>query len=331
MINKKINTIKLGAFITAGLLFLIVMLYMIGRDQNLFNANITLRARFSNANGLVPGNNVRYAGIQVGTVKKVKLINDTVIEVVMLIDQKYKPNIHRNSLAAIRTEGFIGNKIVNIMPGNGNAAEVEDGDIIWTKKSVDTDEMLETLSVSNKNVALISENLKLTVERINNSRALWNLLSDEQLPKELKASVLNIRQGTVKANRFISDLQEVMADVKQGKGSLGAILKDTALSIQLNTALEQIRQVGEEAHQLGSELNQFTKEVSGNVSGGKGPAHAFLKDSAMVERINKSLSNIQDGTAAFNDNMEALKHSFLFRGYFKRQERRKSQATDKKD
>ena len=55
-------------------------------------------------------------------------------------------------------------KIVNIMPGNGNAAEVEDGDIIWTKKSVDTDEMLETLSVSNKNVALISENLKLTVE-----------------------------------------------------------------------------------------------------------------------------------------------------------------------
>ena len=126
MINKKINTIKLGAFITAGLLFLIVMLYMIGRDQNLFNANITLRARFSNANGLVPGNNVRYAGIQVGTVKKVKLINDTVIEVVMLIDQKYKPNIHRNSLAAIRTEGFIGNKIVNIMPGNGNAAEVED-------------------------------------------------------------------------------------------------------------------------------------------------------------------------------------------------------------
>lgn len=320
---NRVSNIKLGMFVTAGLLFLVVMLYMIGRDQNLFSSNITLYARFSNASGLIVGNNVRYSGIQVGTVKRVKLIDDSTIEVMMLVGTKFQPNIHRNAVASISTEGLIGNRIVNIFPGKGLAPEVQDGDMIATRHTVDTNEMLETLSVSNQNVAQISENLKITVDRINKSIALWKLLNDESLPEHIKTSAVNIRRATERANQFVADLQVVLADVRAGKGSLGAIVTDTLIAARLTDALGKIDQVGKEASQLAEDIQSLTRGVQSDVAEGKGTVNALLKDPAMVDKINSSLLNIQNGTAAFNDNMEALKHNFLFRGYFKKQERQK--------
>ena len=104
MAKKAVNNVKLGIFVLAGLLVMIISLYMIGRDTNLFGKNYTLRARFENVQGLQSGNNIRYSGIQVGTVKKVKFLNDTVIEVTMLIDLKMKQYIHKNDLVTMSTE-----------------------------------------------------------------------------------------------------------------------------------------------------------------------------------------------------------------------------------
>ena len=65
MAKQTINNIKLGFFVLAGLVALIIALYLIGRDTNLFSRNYTLYARFENTQGLTPGNNIRYSGIQV--------------------------------------------------------------------------------------------------------------------------------------------------------------------------------------------------------------------------------------------------------------------------
>ena len=47
---------------------------MIGRNRSLFGSNYLLKTRFENVQGLIPGNNVRYAGIQAGTVKKLQIL-----------------------------------------------------------------------------------------------------------------------------------------------------------------------------------------------------------------------------------------------------------------
>ena len=116
MRTHTVNNLKLGAFVIAGLLFLIVMLYMVGRDQSLFGATFVIKARFENVQGLVYGNNVRFGGIQVGTVKKIDILADTVIEVVMIVDQKMKQFIHSNAIASIGTDGLMGNKVISISP-----------------------------------------------------------------------------------------------------------------------------------------------------------------------------------------------------------------------
>src|SRR5574339_214522 len=111
MAKQMVNNIKLGVFVMAGLLFLILLLYMIGKNKNLFGSNFILKARFENVQGLQTGNNVRYAGIESGTVKKITILNDTVVEVVMVIDDKMKSIIRKNAIVSIGTDGFVGNKV----------------------------------------------------------------------------------------------------------------------------------------------------------------------------------------------------------------------------
>ncbi len=330
MTKQLINNIKLGAFVLTGLLALILALYMIGKDTNVFSRNYTLYARFENTQGLTPGNNIRYSGIQVGTVKKINILNDTLIEVTMIIEEKMKKFIHRADVVSISTDGLMGNKLINIAPGKNGSPLAKDGDLLATKKSISTDDMLAMLDVTNRNIAIISEELKNTVQRINNSKALWAVLEDASLPGTITASVNNIRSATAKADHMVKDLQAIITDVKSGKGSLGKIITDTAIAYNLNTAIEKIKLVGSNADLLATELNTISLSVKKDINEGKGPANAILKDSVLVMKLSASLSNIEKGTAAFNENMEALKTNFLLRGYFRKLEKQKKEAEQKK-
>jgi phospholipid/cholesterol/gamma-HCH transport system substrate-binding protein len=323
MTKRPINNLKLGIFVLVGLLLLIFSLYMIGRDNNLFGKNYKLTARFENVQGLTVGNNVRYAGIQVGTVKKIRILSDTLIEVVMLIDVKMKQYIHKNDIVSMSTDGLMGNRILNITASKDGSPLAEDGDLLATKKNISTEEMLETLDKTNRNIAVISEELKTTVLRINNSAAIWKLLNETELPDNLRASVLSIRHATGRADEMVKDLHSIIADVKNGKGSLGAILTDTAIARNLEEALLKIQQVGDHATALVDELSKLTAGIKEDINSGNGTAHALLKDSALVIKLNNSLSNIEKGTDGFNQNMEALKHNFLLRGYFRKLEKQK--------
>jgi phospholipid/cholesterol/gamma-HCH transport system substrate-binding protein len=325
MAKSAISNIKLGVFVLAGLFFLILLLYMIGKNRNLFGANFILKVRFENVQGLKPGNNVRYAGIDVGTVKRINLINDTVMEVLMTIDEKAKRVIHRNAVVSIATDGLVGNKVVNITSARAPAPTVEDGDELVSRRPVDTDEMIRALSRTNRDVSVIAENLKITVTRLNNSTALWSVLNEKGLPQNLRLAGYHIRLAAEKASDMVNNLDTIVGNVKQGRGSLGAILTDTALAFRLNGLLLKLEQVSDDADSLSRQLEGLVEGVRSDVNTGKGTVNALLKDSTMVIRLNKSLDNIRQGTEAFNENMEALKHNFLFRGYFRKQEKRRKQ------
>ena len=326
MAKRIINSVKLGAFVLAGLLFLVFLLYMIGRDSNLFGDTYVLKARFENTQGLVSGNNVRYSGIQSGTVKKVKILNDTVIEVTMVIDTKMKTIIRKNAIASIGTDGLVGNKLVNITASKQPAPLAEEGDILPSKKAVNTDEMLQTLYKSNNDIAIIAAELKTTVQRINNSSALWALLNDKSIPQDLRIAVANIRLATGKADNMANNLNVIITDVKNGKGSVGAILTDTSFAKNLNAAIMKIKDVGDDADSLAGEINKLVAGIRQDLNTGKGTFNALLKDSLMVIKLNESLENIQKGTDGFNQNMEALKHNFLLRGYFRKLEKQKQKS-----
>ena len=123
---------------------------------------------------------------------------------------------------------------------------------------------------------------------------------------------------------MVYNLNAIVMDVKNGKGSVGKLLTDTSFAKNLNEAILKIKTVGEEADSLAGEINEVVAGIRQDVNTGRGPVNALLKDSMMVINLNASLDNIQKGTDGFNQNMEALKHNFLLRGYFKKLEKQKA-------
>ncbi len=328
MAKRIINSAKLGAFVLGGLIVLVLLLYMIGKNKNLFGSTYVLKVRFENVQGLVPGNNVRFSGIQAGTVKKINILNDTIIEVTMIIDTKMKNIIRKTAVVSIGTDGLVGNKVVNIDPTRQPGSLAVEDDILASKKAVATDEMLQTLYKTNNDIAVIAADLKTTVQHINNSSALWALLNDESIPQDLRNSVANIRSATGKAGNMVYNLNAIVMDVKNGKGSVGKLLTDTSFAKNLNEAILKIKTVGEEADSLAGEINKVVSGIRQDVNNGKGTVNALLKDSMIVIKLNASLDNIQKGTDGFNQNMEALKHNFLLRGYFRKQEKQRRKESN---
>jgi phospholipid/cholesterol/gamma-HCH transport system substrate-binding protein len=324
MAKKVVNHIKLGIFVSAGLCFLILLLYVIGKNENLFGSTFLLKARFEDVHGLVAGNSVRFSGINAGTVKAINIMDDGSLEVTMLIRTKMKRFIHKNAQANLGTDGLMGNKLINISPVKFAAQIVDEGDVISSGKSIDTETMMTVLDQTNHDVATIAAGLKTTIQRINSSAALWEILNDKSLSYNLRKSLNNARRTTDGTTNLVEELQLLITDVKSGKGSLGMLLRDSSFTQNLEDAVSKIKNIGLQADTLSVHINALVLNIDKDINNGKGTANAFLKDEGLVLKMNSSLNNIEKGTASFNQIMDALKHNFLLKGYFKKLERQKS-------
>ena len=122
---------------------------------------------------------------------------------------------------------------------------------------------------------------------------------------------------------MVNDFNTIVYNVKSGKGSAGVILNDTSLVHNLNAAILRIQTVGDSAEALLGEITSTVSGIKTDINSGHGPVSALLKDSAMKAKISNTLDNIQEGTEDFTETMEALKHSFLLRGAFRKLDKQK--------
>lgn len=322
-----VNNIRLGAFIFTGFALLVAALFYISNSSLLFGGEAELKVCFTNTGGLQEGNNVLFSGINAGTVKTIELKDAKTIEVTLLIDKKILEHIPKNSMASIGTEGLMGNKVVNITPGDA-LQMAQHGDYLVKEKKADIDEMLETLSKSNTNIAEISEALKNTANRINNS-ALLNALDNKAIADDLESSMYNLRMATLNAAKVTATVNEIVVNTRQGKGAAGLLLSNQEFEDDLSASMANIRDASDDIRITARQLEHLSKTLDSAVVNGKGPLNTLLKDSLLSQKINISLENIKKGTENFNQNMEALKHNFLVRGYFKKQERQKAKTNDR--
>lgn len=319
MIKDLSRNVKLGIFVFAGTVFFIGVLYMIGSKRNLFSSNILVSAKFHNADGLMSGNSVRFAGINIGTVKSVDIINDTTVLVKMVIEDKVSEHIKKNSIASIGTDGLMGNKLVNISSVSELADDIEDGDELKTFKAISAAEMMQTLSITNENIKIITEDLKQISSKLNKNNSLWDFLADTTLTENLRQTIVSIRLTGDRTAYVAGDLKQLMAGVKDGKGTLGALLMDTSLSKNLTQSVVNIKLVSNDLAIVSGDLTNITK----GIKNGEGAVGTLLMDTTFVHNMNKSMENLNTGTKGFSENMEALKHSIFLRKYFKKQAKEK--------
>lgn len=317
MKTKGIDNAKLGLFVMAGVLFLIVTLYMIGKNRNLFGSTFTLKAVVNNVNGLVPGNNVRFKGIDVGTVKSIMLHDDSSIYVTLTIDNKMKNFIKQNAVASISTDGLMGNKMLNINSVSGEAPAVKEGSLIHSVKPVETDEMLRTLSVTNNNLERITYNLRQITAKLNSSNSLWNLLSDSVVSQDIKLAIRDFRHAGSNTADLTSNAKKLVSRYDQGEGLAETIFTDSTLSQRLNHSLTKIQEASEKT----ADMMENLESVIAELKQGEGTAGLILADTTLRNILLRSADNVEEGTFRFNENMEAMRSNFLFKGYFKEQEK----------
>jgi phospholipid/cholesterol/gamma-HCH transport system substrate-binding protein len=148
-------------------------------------------------------------------------------------------------------------------------------------------------------------------------------LNDTIIPSQIKHSVNNIRSATAQTGNLIDSLNEIVNNAKHGNGIIGSVLKDTMIIHNLKEAVYNVKKVSNNTDSLILNLNRTISGISENINNGNGVIHHLLKDAAFTNNIQLSLENIKKGTDGFNQNMEALKHNFLFRGYFRKLEKQK--------
>jgi phospholipid/cholesterol/gamma-HCH transport system substrate-binding protein len=318
------RNIRLGIFVIVGMILLIVGLYFVGNNRNMFNSTFEVRTTFNDVGGLQSGNNVRYAGINVGTVDKVEIVNDTTIEVRMQIVKKIKNILRKNSVASIGTDGLVGSKLVNIEPGTPDSHVIAEGDYLPSLKAVDTEKMLRTLEFTNQNIATISNNLKAVTENITKSRGtLYTLLMDTSMAGSLNHTLSNIQNFSRDLSTISGDLGNMVDGVRDGKGTLGMLVNDTTTSAEIKQTIAQLKQSGQQIAELSANINRVTSKME---SGG-GTFSTLLNDSAAANNMKESFSNLKESSEKLNQNLEALKHSFLLRGAFRKMEKEKKKTS----
>lgn len=196
MKKQSINKIKLGIFVSIGLVILIAGIYYIGETKKLFSSTFRVSAMFNDVNGLQVGNNVRFAGINVGTVDDIEIITDTSVKVDMVIAEKTRRFIKKDAKAIIGSDGLMGNKILNISPGT-NKSPITDNAMIGTNKPISMDDMLLTLKVTIDNAAIITDDLATVMNNIRIGKGtIGKLFMDTVFAENLDKTIVNVKQGT---------------------------------------------------------------------------------------------------------------------------------------
>jgi phospholipid/cholesterol/gamma-HCH transport system substrate-binding protein len=188
---------KLGMFVTGGLILFILIVYFIGKQQNLFGSNFQLKSKFKTVSGLKIGNNVRFSGINVGTVKEIALVNDSSVVVILTIQEEVQKFIKTDARASIGSDGLVGDKVLTISPGTSSNQIIKNEAFIKSTSPIEMEDLMKSVKASVDNAEIITGQLAQFTYNMNNGKGtLAKLMNDDGFAKKLDATMSNLQSGS---------------------------------------------------------------------------------------------------------------------------------------
>jgi len=189
--------VRLGLFIIGGLTLFVLAVFIIGKQKNLFDPVFKLTATFYNVSGLQVGNNIRFSGINVGTVDNILIINDSTVRVDMMIRKDVQQFIKSDCEVAIGSEGLIGDRLLIISQGSSDAPLAKEGQQIGSKEPVETDAIMASLQITADNAAIISNQLAEIMIKVNSGRGtLGRLIQDTTIAENINQTIVNLKKSS---------------------------------------------------------------------------------------------------------------------------------------
>lgn len=292
--------IRLGLFIFGGLAIFVFAIFIVGKQKNMFNPVFKLTTTFFNVSGLQVGNNVRFSGINVGTVDNITIVNDSTVRVEMLIRQEIKQFIKTDCEVAIGSEGLIGDRLLNISQSNSNAPMVNDGHYLISNEPVETDAIIASFQVSAQNSEIVTKQLAEIMVKINTGQGtLGRLVSDTTVAADINQTIVNFKNSSTRFGEIMEVTKKDVSDILES-------FMLTAINVETST--------------------QQLEEVITKVNSGYGTVGKLINDTITSENIDQTIINLKNSSKGLDENLEALKHNIFFRRYF----RKKAEAEEKK-
>ncbi len=189
--------LRVGILVAFGCLLLVVLIFFVGRQQNLFGATTTVKTIFTNVGGLQVGNNVRFNGITIGTVSDIVLLSDTTVMVQLMIENEKLPFIRTNSRTTIGTEGLMGDKVVTITSGSGDFPPIKENAYISSQAPIEMDAILDNLQNTVENAEVISSELAMILFKVNNGNGvLSRMLVDTTMADNFANTMQNLETSS---------------------------------------------------------------------------------------------------------------------------------------
>ena len=325
----------LGLFAGGSLLLFAVALFLIGNSTQLFTKSFDLSADFAKVTGLEVGTKVRVAGMDGGAV--------TVIEVPSRPDSKFRvrfrvieslhPLVRQDSVATIQTDGLLGNKFLEVDAGSNTSARAKNGSGIQSKEPFDFADLMDQVSATVKSVSAVVAGVEVeltaAVGHIGDTAESANLL--------VKTATPGVKNMIESSNRIATSIGSITEGIRDGRGSVGALFNDQALADNLRRTVSQTEQTVQnlrettssakrivtkvESSDLVPQLEQSVKtvrQITESVKSAVNRFEAASGEGGVGENLQRTLADAHEAMSDLSEDTEALKHNFLFRGFFKR-------------
>lgn len=303
--EKRTSAIRLGVFIVLGVAALVVGIFLIGKQEGLFRETFGLSTYFSTIEGLRTGAAVRLAGVDIGVVDKITISPEkNKVRIDLKLSANVKKFIKKDSYASIEQEGLVGNKYVALSVGSESSDEVSDGDIVLSKEPFRLAVIMEEAQGVIASTRRATEELANILATVNRGKGtMGKLITDEEVYRSLKSATAQADSSLRKtaeefANipRFLSGVSEYLYGVTR---DLGRLIAD-ADTVVINA-----------------------KDVFAKINRGQGTLGALIVERTIydsllvvVQHAMAMAEQARSGASRFDENMEALRHNWFFKGYF---------------
>jgi phospholipid/cholesterol/gamma-HCH transport system substrate-binding protein len=319
-----------GIFILLGLAILVVAIFTLGGQKKTFVKSFTVHALFDDVGGLIKGGNVWLSGVKVGTVKDITFSGRSQVEVVMSIEDAAQSHIRKNSLAKIGSDGLIGNKIVVIYGGDPSTAVVESGDFLSSVPAMNMEEMMNTLQANNKNILQITTDFKSVSRKIDSGNGtIATLLNDRAMATRLSSAVsalqataANFQTVSQNSKMVLADLQRFSGKINKPGTALNDFVTDTTMYNSVQRSLAQLQRSSDQMLQFATNLKTVSEKLNrkDNVTG------VLLNDAEAAASVKVTLKNLETSSKKLDEDLEAVQHNFLLRGFFKKKKKAEEEA-----
>lgn len=201
--------IKIGLFVVAGLIVLFLGIFLIGNQKSMFSSTFRVYGVFKNVNGLMVGNNVRFAGINVGVVDGINIVTDSTVRVDLTLNTNVRKFIKKDAKVAIGSDGLMGDKLVTISPGSGSTEQVGNGQQLVAVNPVDVDKIIARITKVADNAADLTESLSGVFRKVNSGKGtLGRLISNDKMARDLESTVATAKTTVANVNKSTGTLNE---------------------------------------------------------------------------------------------------------------------------